>query len=50
MRVGTQESRVTIAVLPFEHIGGDPERQYIAEGLAEETIALLGQVDPDTSA
>ena len=47
MRAGTQVSRVTIAVLPFEHRGDDAERQYIAEGLAEETVALLGQVDPE---
>ena len=36
----------TLAVLPFENLTGDPERQYLADGLAEETIATLGQLDP----
>jgi TolB-like protein/DNA-binding winged helix-turn-helix (wHTH) protein/Flp pilus assembly protein TadD len=36
----------TIAVLPFENLGSDPERQYIADGLTEETTAALGHVDP----
>jgi TolB-like protein/DNA-binding winged helix-turn-helix (wHTH) protein len=39
--------RVTLAVLPFENLGGDPEREYLAYGLAEDTIATLGQVDPE---
>jgi TolB-like protein/DNA-binding winged helix-turn-helix (wHTH) protein/Flp pilus assembly protein TadD len=37
---------VTLAVLPFDNLSGDPEREYLAAGLAEETIASLGQVDP----
>jgi TolB-like protein/DNA-binding winged helix-turn-helix (wHTH) protein/Flp pilus assembly protein TadD len=45
--VGTQRPRVTIAVLPFEHLGGDPERRYVTEGLTEETTAMLGQIDPE---
>lgn len=40
-------SRVTIAVLPFENLSGDKEREYLAEGMTEEIIAWLGQVDPD---
>ena len=40
-------SGVTLAVLPFENLSGDPDREYLAEGLAEETIASLGQVDPE---
>jgi TolB-like protein/DNA-binding winged helix-turn-helix (wHTH) protein/Flp pilus assembly protein TadD len=45
-RAGTTVSPVTVAVLPFENLGGDPEREYLADGLAEDTIASLGQVDP----
>jgi TolB-like protein/DNA-binding winged helix-turn-helix (wHTH) protein len=37
---------VTLAVLPFENLTGDRERQYLADGLSEETIATLGQLDP----
>lgn len=40
-------ARVTLAVLPFENLGADPERQYLADGLTEEAIAALGQVDPE---
>jgi TolB-like protein/DNA-binding winged helix-turn-helix (wHTH) protein/Flp pilus assembly protein TadD len=40
-------SRVTLAVLPFENLGGDPERGYLADGLTEETIASLGQMNPE---
>jgi DNA-binding winged helix-turn-helix (wHTH) protein/tetratricopeptide (TPR) repeat protein len=38
---------VTIAVLPFENLGAGPEREYLADGLTEETIAALGRIDPD---
>jgi TolB-like protein/DNA-binding winged helix-turn-helix (wHTH) protein/Flp pilus assembly protein TadD len=47
MRAGAPASRVTLAVLPVASLGGDPERQYLADGLAEDTMAALGQVDPE---
>ncbi|MEO7274442.1 MAG: winged helix-turn-helix domain-containing protein [Vicinamibacterales bacterium] len=37
---------VTLAVLPFENLGSDPEREYLAAGLTDETSASLAQVDP----
>lgn len=40
-------ARVTLAVLPFDDLSGDPERAYLAEGLTEETIASFGQIAPD---
>ena len=43
---GASSRRITLAVLPFENIGNDPERQYLAEGLTEETSASLAQIDP----
>ena len=39
--------RVTLAVLPFENLGSDPEREYLAAGLTDETSASLAQIDPD---
>jgi len=44
---GAPAGRVTLAVLPVENIGRDPEREYLADGLAEDTMAALGQVDPE---
>jgi len=40
-------SKVSLAVLPFENLGNDPERDYVAAGLTEETAASLAQVDPE---
>jgi TolB-like protein len=38
---------VILAVLPFENFSRDADREYLADGLAEETIASLGRVDPE---
>ena len=46
LRGGAVVSRVTLAVLPFANIGNDPERDYLASGLTEETSASLAQIDP----
>jgi TolB-like protein len=35
-----------LAVLPFKNLSGDPEREYFAEGLTEEVISHLGQLNP----
>jgi len=40
-------SRITIAILPFENLSADPEREYLADGLTEELIAAAGQIDPE---
>jgi len=34
----------SVAVLPFENLGGDPEHEYFADGLAEDLITDLSQV------
>src|SRR5688572_3388885 len=39
--------RSVLAVLPFRNIGGEPEQDYVAEGLMEEAIVGLGRIDPD---
>ena len=35
-----------LAVLPFENMTGDPEQEFIADGLTEELIAQLGRINP----
>ena len=44
---GASGSRITLAVLPFDNLTGDPEREYLAGGLTEETSASLGQIDQE---
>ena len=36
-----------LAVLPFENLQGDADQDYVADGLTEETIVGLGQIDPE---
>jgi len=46
-RVQPPASKVMIAVLPFENIGGDAEQEYFSEGMTEEMIARLGRLHPE---
>jgi TolB-like protein/Tfp pilus assembly protein PilF len=39
--------RIVLAVLPFSNLTGDPGQEYFSDGLTEEMIAQLGQMDPD---
>jgi TolB-like protein/Flp pilus assembly protein TadD len=38
---------VTLAVLPFENLSAQPDRDYIADGLTEELITTAGLIDPE---
>ena len=38
--------RVMLAVLPFQNLSNDPEQDYLSDGLTEETIADLGELNP----
>ena len=37
----------TLAVLPFENLGGAQEHDYLADGFTEEATTALGQIDPE---
>jgi TolB-like protein/DNA-binding winged helix-turn-helix (wHTH) protein len=39
--------KIMLAVLPFENLTGDPDKEYLADGLTEETISQLGRLDPE---
>jgi TolB-like protein/Tfp pilus assembly protein PilF len=36
-----------LAVLPFANLTGDPNKEYLADGLTEETISQLGRLNPE---
>jgi TolB-like protein/Flp pilus assembly protein TadD len=38
-----QPDRLSIAVLPFANMSGDPEQEYFADGMAEEIITALSR-------
>jgi TolB-like protein/DNA-binding winged helix-turn-helix (wHTH) protein/Flp pilus assembly protein TadD len=41
------EHRVMLAVLPFANLSNDPEQEYFSDGLTEETITDLGELNPE---
>jgi TolB-like protein/DNA-binding winged helix-turn-helix (wHTH) protein/Tfp pilus assembly protein PilF len=40
------EGRVMLAVLPFENLTGDAGQDYFSDGMTEEMITQLGNLDP----
>src|ERR1700690_206110 len=43
----TPPRKIMLAVLPFENLTGDPTKEYLADGLTEETISQLGRLNPE---
>jgi TolB-like protein/Tfp pilus assembly protein PilF len=41
------ESRITLAVLPFQNLSGNPDQDYFSDGLTEELITQLARLRPD---
>jgi TolB-like protein/DNA-binding winged helix-turn-helix (wHTH) protein/tetratricopeptide (TPR) repeat protein len=39
--------KVVLAVLPFSNLTGDAGQEYFSDGLTEETIVQLGEMDPE---
>jgi TolB-like protein/DNA-binding winged helix-turn-helix (wHTH) protein len=39
--------KTVLAVLPFENLTGDPSKEYLADGLTEETISQLSRMNPN---
>src|SRR5882757_8357165 len=42
-----RSQKIMLAVLPFENLTGDPDKEYLADGLTEETISQLGRLNPE---
>jgi TolB-like protein len=45
-RPAAMPGKVTIAVVPFENLSGDPEQEYFSDGLTDEMISQLGRLNP----
>ena len=43
----TGPQRVMLAILPFQNLSNGPEQEYFSDGLTEETIADLGELNPE---
>ena len=39
---------VKLAVLPFSNLTGDPDQEYLSDGLTQEMITLLGRLNPES--
>lgn len=43
---GPPADRISLAVLPFKNLSGDPSQEYFSDGLTEEMITQLSTVNP----
>ena len=46
-RAQPNAGRLMLAVLPFQNLTGDASQDYFSDGLTEEMITQLGNLDPD---
>jgi len=42
-----RSQKIMLAVLPFQNLTGDPNKEYLADGLTEEMISQLGRLNPE---
>jgi len=41
-----KSEKIMLAVLPFQNLTGDPQKEYLADGLTEQIISQLGRLNP----
>jgi TolB-like protein/Flp pilus assembly protein TadD len=46
-RIWPPAPKMTLAVRPFKNMSGDPNQDFVADGLTEEMITWLGQLHPE---
>src|SRR3984957_7850779 len=44
---GASQGRVVVAVVPLQNLSGDPGQDYFVDGLTDEILTQLGQLNPD---
>jgi serine/threonine protein kinase/tetratricopeptide (TPR) repeat protein len=48
LKAKPKPAAVKLAVLPFANLTGDPEQEYLSDGLTQEMIARLGRLHPQS--
>ena len=48
LKAGVRLASVKLAVLPLVNLTGNPEQEYLSDGLTQEMIARLGRIDPQS--
>ncbi len=48
LKAKARPAAVKLAVLPFANLTGDPEQEYLSDGLTQEMITLLGRLHPQS--
>jgi TolB-like protein/DNA-binding winged helix-turn-helix (wHTH) protein/Tfp pilus assembly protein PilF len=46
-RVNAHSGKIMLAVLPFSNLSNDPQQEYFSNGLTEEMITQLGDLEPN---
>jgi TolB-like protein/DNA-binding winged helix-turn-helix (wHTH) protein len=46
-RPPSTSGRIKLVVLPIENMSGDPQQEYLADGITEEITTELGNLDPE---
>jgi len=46
LKAKPRPAAVKLAVLPFSNLTGDPDQEYLSDGLTQEMITLLGRLHP----